>query len=177
MLPILPLISLAVQYAPQVIGMLAGSHAAQVTDKVVSAVHDVVGTTDPAAAQAKLAADPALGQALAARLAAEVDQVKAEMADTADARQMGVSLIEQHHWTANMPAITVLLVFAIHTAITAAIFFIPGDITDRMFQLLTGAYGTSSTAFGIALSYYLGSSRSSVQKDNTIAALLPTARR
>ena len=177
MLPILPLISLAVQYAPQVIGLLAGSHAAQTADKVVAAVHEVVGTADPAAAQAKLVADPALAQALAARLASEVDQLKAELGDTADARQMGLGLVEAHHWTANMPAIVVLMVFALHTAITAAIFFIPGDITDRMFQLLTGAYGTSSTAFGIALAYYLGSSRSSVQKDNMIAGLLPGARR
>lgn len=170
-MPILPLISLAIQFAPSLLGLLAGDTAGKAAGKVISTVKEVLGTGDPAEAQAKLAADPALGEALAARLNAEVQTLRIEAADTADARALGLGLVQASHWTSNMPAVVVLIIIAVHTAMNAAIFLIPGDITDRMFQLLTAAYGTSSTAFGIAIAYYLGSSRSSAQKDSTIAAL------
>lgn len=170
-MPILPLISLAIQFAPSLLGILAGDTAGKAAGKVIETVKDVLGTADPAEAQAKLAADPALGEALSARLNAQVETLRIEMADVANARAMGLGLVQAHHWTGNMPAVVVLLIIAIHTAMTGGIFLIPGDITDRMFQLLTAAYGTSSTAFGIAIAYYLGSSRSSAQKDSTIAAL------
>lgn len=168
--PILPLIGLAIQYAPGILGFLAGDSVGKATDKVISAVKEVLGTSDPAEAQAKIAADPSLGEALSARLNAEVETLRIEAADTANARAMGLGLVQAGHWTANMPAIIVILVFVMQFGITGAIFIIPGDINDRVFQLLTAATGTISTAFGIAIQYYLGSNRSSAQKDNTIAA-------
>ncbi len=171
-MPILPLISLAIQFAPSLLGILAGDTAGKAAGKVIETVKDVLGTGDPVEAQAKLEANPALGEALSARLNAQVETLRIEMADVANARAMGLGLVEAKHWTANMPAVTVILVFAMHAAITAAIFLIPGDITDRMFQLLTAAFGTSSTAFGIAMQYYLGSSRSSAQKDAQISQAL-----
>ena len=172
---ILPLIGFAIQYAPALIGLLAGDSVGKATERVVATVREVLGTSDPAEAQAKVAADPALGEALAARLNAEVERLRIEAADTANARALGLGLVQAQHWTANMPAVTVLLIIAIHTAMTAAIFLIPGEIPDRMFQLLTAAYGTSSTAFGIAIAYYLGSSRSSAQKDAQIGQALNAA--
>lgn len=174
-MPILPLISLAIQFAPSLLGILAGDTAGKAAGKVISTVKEVLGTADPAEAQAKLAADPALGEALTARLNAEVETLRIEMADVANARGLGLGLVQAQHWTANMPAIVVLIIIIVHTAMNAAIFLIPGDITDRMFQLLTAAYGTSSTAFGIAIAYYLGSSRSSAQKDAQIGQALSAA--
>lgn len=174
-MPILPFISLAIQFAPSLLGILAGDTAGKAAGKVISTVKEVLGTADPTEAQAKLAADPALGEALAARLNADVETLRIEMADVANARALGLGLVQAQHWTANMPAIVVLIIIIVHTAMNAAIFLIPGDITDRMFQLLTAAYGTSSTAFGIAIAYYLGSSRSSAQKDVQIGQALSAA--
>lgn len=169
-IPILPLIGLAVQYAPSIIGLLAGDSVGKATDKVIGAVKEVLGTSDPVEARAKLEANPSLGEELTARLNAEVETLRIQAEDTANARAMGVNLVQAGHWTANMPAVIVILVFVMQFAITSAIFFIPGEIPDRMFQLLTAAFGTSSTAFGIAMQYYLGSNRASAQKDTTIAA-------
>ncbi|GEL44185.1 hypothetical protein MEX01_47760 [Methylorubrum extorquens] len=174
-MPILPLISLAIQFAPALLGILAGDTAGSAAGKIISTVKEVLGTADPAEAQAKLAADPSLGEALSARLNAQVETLRIEMADVANARAMGLGLVEAKHWTGNMPAIVVLIIIAVHTAMNAAIFLIPGEIPDRMFQLLTAAYGTSSTAFGIAIAYYLGSSRSSVTKDAQIGQALNAA--
>ena len=174
-MPILPLISLAIQFAPSLLGILAGDTAGKAAGRIIETVKDVLGTGDPTEAQAKIEADPALGEALSARLNAEVETLRIEMADVANARALGLGLVEAHHWTANMPAVVVLIIIVVHTAMNAAIFLIPGDITDRMFQLLTAAYGTSSTAFGIAIAYYLGSSRSSATKDAQIGQALNAA--
>ena len=51
---LMPLLGLAIQYAPSVIGMLAGDKASKMADKVVSISREVLGTDDPKQAQAKL---------------------------------------------------------------------------------------------------------------------------
>lgn len=127
-MPILPLISLAIQFAPSLLGILAGDTAGKAAGKVIETVKDVLGTGDPVEAQAKLEANPTLGEALSARLNAQVETLRIEMADVANARDIGLGLVEAKHWTGNMPAIVVLIIIiAVHTAMNAAIFLIPGE--------------------------------------------------
>jgi hypothetical protein len=171
----LPLITLAIRYAPTLIGLIAGDPAGKVASQVVDTVRRVTGSDNAKEAQAKLEADPALQAVLVSQLQADTERFRIEAEDRANARSFGLGLVQQKHWTSNMPAATVIMVMVAHFLITGAIFLIPGDISDRMFQLVTAAYGTSSTAFGIAIAYYLGSSRSSATKDDQIGQALNAA--
>lgn len=171
MLPIvLPILSLAIQHAPALIGLLAGDQIGKVAEKVVATAKDVLGTADPVQAQAKLEASPDLAAAFAARLNADVETLRVELADVANARAMGLGLVQARHWTANMPAIVVLSTMGAYFSFTAALFAIGIEIPDRMFQLLMIAYGTLGTSFGTALAYYLGTTRSSAAKDEQATA-------
>lgn len=166
MLPILlPILSLALQHAPALIGLIGGDGVGKVAEKVVATARDVLGTADADEAKAKLEADPALAATFAARLNADVETLRVELADVANARAMGLGLVQARHWTANMPAIVVLITMGSYIAFTASLFAIGIEIPERMFQLLMIAYGTLSTAFGTSLAYYLGTTRSSAAKD------------
>jgi hypothetical protein len=167
---ILPIISVGIKYAPGLIGLFAGDGAGKVAEKVVATAKEVLGTTDPVAAEAKLAADPSLAETFAARLNADVETLRVELADVANARALGLGLVQARHWTANMPAIVVLGTMAAYFSFTACLFFIGMEIPERMFQLLMIAYGTLSTSFGTALAYYLGTTRSSAAKDEQATA-------
>lgn len=166
MLPIiLPILSLAIQHAPALIGLLAGDQIGTVAEKVVATAKDVLGTADPEEAKAVLSSSPDLAATFAARLNADVETLRVELADVANARAMGLGLVQARHWTANMPAIVVLSTMGAYFAFTAGLFFVGIEIPDRMFQLLMIAYGTLGTSFGTALAYYLGTTRSSAAKD------------
>jgi len=171
MLPILlPILSLAVQHAPALIGLLAGDQVGKVAEKVVATAKDVLGTTDPVEAKDILATNPDLSAAFTARLNADVENLRVELADVANARALGLGLVQARHWTANMPAFVVLGTMGAYFGFTASLFFIGMEIPERMFQLLMIAYGTLSTAFGTALAYYLGTTRSSAAKDEQATA-------
>ena len=116
------LIPLVLQLAPQLAGMIFGSKGADATAKVASVVQSVVGAAADlsapggvAAAVAHIQSDPQVSSDLAARLAdlqlqmqkeqdAEaqaqrqdaLDALKAQIADTASARDMASGLAQAH---------------------------------------------------------------------------------
>ncbi|MER2268262.1 hypothetical protein [Methylobacterium oxalidis] len=176
MLPILvPILGFAIQHAPALISLLAGDKAGEVAEGAVKAVRDVLGTTDLAEAQAKISADPALGEALAARLNTEAERYKAELADTANARAMQVSLAQAGHWTSSTPAIISYLIIGSAILLTVALFFVQTEIPERLYNLLSGAYGALWLAVGLVTQFWLGSNRSSQRKDDTITNLSTAA--
>lgn len=78
---IMSLLPLITKVAPDLIGLFFGGNAGAVADKVGKAASDVFGTTDAEAINSQVAADPAKADAFAARLQAETEQLKAELAD------------------------------------------------------------------------------------------------
>ncbi|WP_244424839.1 hypothetical protein [Methylobacterium nodulans] len=78
------------------------------------------------------------------------------------------------HWTAAMPAIVTLAILTAWALLTSALYFIQGEIPERVYQLLSQAYGAANLALGTAIAFWLGSSRSSQQKDAQLSAILPS---
>ncbi|GJD52414.1 hypothetical protein OPKNFCMD_5179 [Methylobacterium crusticola] len=169
MLPVpLPILGLAVEHAPELIGLLSGERAGAVAQGAATAVRAVLGTADPQAARQRLAAEPALAEALAARLAAEAERHRAELAGLADARAAALAR-SGIAWT---PVILSYLVVVASIAMTFCLFFVRAEVPERLFQLISGAYAALWLAFGAVYQFWIGSSRTSQAKDAQIGALL-----
>lgn len=131
----------------------------------------------PQAVSAAVAADPAGSAIKLAEIEAETKRQDAYLADMANARAMQLGLVQTQTWVSNMPAIVTLLIFLAWITLTVALYFVQAEIPERVYQLLSQAYGASNLALGTAIAFWLGSSRSSQVKDSQITALLPGVRR
>jgi hypothetical protein len=150
-----------------------GSTLGGFAGKAVAAALGVEPT--PQAVASAIQADPSGAAVRLAQIEAETKAKEAELADIANARAMQVSLAQSQHWTASMPAIVSLLVFASYIGAGMALFFIQAEIPDRVYQLLSQIYGSLSLGVGTVLAFWLGSSRTSQQKDAQISALTSAA--
>ena len=65
----LPLVAIATSILPDLIKIIAGDKAGTVATDVANAVKTITGETDPTAAKAKIAADPATATNLQIQLA------------------------------------------------------------------------------------------------------------
>lgn len=131
----------------------------------------------PQAVATAIAADPNAAAVKLAAIEADTKRQEADLADIANARAMQLGLVQSHSWVQNMPAIVTLLIFTAWITLTIALYFVQAEIPERVYQLLSQAYGAANLALGTAIAFWLGSSRSSQIKDNQITALLPTATR
>ena len=131
----------------------------------------------PQAVSMAIAADPGTAQIKLAQIEAETKGREAELADMANARAMQIGLVQTHLWVQNMPAIVTLLIFTAWITLTIALYFVQAELPERVYQLLSQAYGAANLALGTAIAFWLGSSRSSQIKDTQITALLPAATR
>lgn len=167
MLPVLiPILGFAIQHAPDLISLLAGQNAGAVASNVVKTVKDVLGTTDPAEAQAKLDADPSLKDALAARLQSAVDQAKAEFEDTENARTMAIAFqSSKMAWIQIVGAVLIALLTAVVFA-AVALHSLPDN------SLIVGA---ALTWCSTLVAFLFGSSRGSQAKDFYLANSAPAA--
>lgn len=155
-------------------GPLGGTVGA-VVGKGVAAALGVPAT--PEAVSQAIAADPSGASIKLAEIEAETKRQDAYLADIANARAMQLGLVQTHSWTQNMPAIVTLLIFTAWIVLTVALYFVQAEIPERVYQLLSQAYGAANLALGTAIAFWLGSSRSSQIKDNQITALLPVTGR
>jgi len=177
MAPLL-LIPLLLKLAPDLARWIGGSRAEDVVNRAGSALRDVLGTDDPAAAEAAIA-DPAKAAELRIRLAeiaaaehqaerqADLDEVKATLADTANARNQTVELARTGSaiaWGAPIVSTIVLTGFAamLHTVLTQSL---PAG-AEQMANLLLGTLATMAVT---VVGYWCGSSAGSRAKDATIA--------
>ncbi|WP_311274826.1 hypothetical protein [Methylobacterium sp. WCS2018Hpa-22] len=131
----------------------------------------------PQAVASAIEADPGAAAVKLAQIEAETRARDAELADIANARTMQIALAQTHSWVSNMPAIVTLLIFVAWITLTVALYFVQAEIPERVYQLLSQAYGASNLALGTAIAFWLGSSRSSQIKESQITALLPAATR
>lgn len=152
-----------------------GSTVGGVVGKGIAAALGVPAT--PEAVAAAVAADPNGAAVKLAEIEAETKRQDAFLADIANARMMQIGLVQTHSWVQNMPAILTLLIIASWITLTIALYFVQAEIPERVYQLLSQAYGAANLALGTAIAFWLGSSRSSQVKDNQITALLPAATR
>lgn len=175
MLPLLPLL---LPLVPQLARWIAGTTGGEVAQQAVDVVRQVVGSDDPGAVAAALEADPAKRAAVQVELAriaadrearaadAAAEQLRAIVADVANARGQTVALAQAGSALAWGPAIVTIGVLAIFAGTLWALF--TGRLPEgQMGFILVGAIAAWG---GQAVSYWLGTSASSGRKDSVIAA-------
>jgi len=176
-MPPLLLIPLLIKFLPDLANWIAGSRGEAVVEKAGAVLREIAGTDDPAAAEAAIAADPAKAAALQVRLAeiaaaerqaerqAGLDELRAELADTASARTQTVDLARSGSPIAWGAPIVTAAVLAIFGGTMAALFL--GALPEtQMAMVLTGAVAAWG---GQAVSYWLGTTAGSRARDGIIA--------
>ena len=125
-MPLLALIPILATFAPQLISWIAGDKAGRIASSAAAVVQEITGTADPAKAAEVLAARPDLATNLRLRLAeieadaakaqrqAELDTLRAELADVASARGQTLGLAQANSriaWSAPIISIVVVTGF------------------------------------------------------------------
>lgn len=181
-----PLIGIVASLVPELIRLISGDKTNTLAGKVSRVVTDAVGTQDETQARAKLL-DPAVAAQLQTHLAeialdaqrvqaqaeseqrqADFDKLKAILADTQGARSLTSTLADKGSpiaWGA--PIISVIIGIGFFMVLGMAIFggkFITSDNSNIVYTLV----GTMATGFATAISFWLGSSQGSRDKDDTV---------
>ena len=179
--------------------------ASNIADAVVKAVKDIAGTEDPAAAQQKITTDPAAAADLRLKLAQiaadeedrkrkaafdelkaqldaetqaraqQLETLKAQLGDRANARDTFAALAQRGGWTAmGAPIVSIIVTLGFFILVATLI------LSDRVnalkadstvLQLLNVMFGTFATGFATVISFWLGSSEGSRNKDAAAFAL------
>ncbi len=182
MLPILPLVPLALQLLPGLARAFAGDAAGSVAQKAVSAVAAIVGTDDPAEAQTRLSADPALAAQVRIRLAEiEAEQAAAEraaaleeqrqiLADVQNARAQTIALAQTGTPMAWAPALVSLVVLSAFGGLSWMVLAqaIPPENKEAALLILGNVSGFAAAV----ISYWVGSSAGSARKDATLRGMV-----
>ena len=161
---LLSLLPLLAKYAPDLIGMAFGGGAAQVATRVEATVQRVFGTTDPTAVQAAVDADPTKGADLQAQLAADVEALKVQTADVADARVTQGRLIEAKSMLQYVPAAWTVMVAVGFLAMMAVLVLHPVELTTNQVSVLNILFGVLTAEFARCGSFWLGTSSSAIKR-------------
>jgi hypothetical protein len=172
----LPLIPIALSLLPDLGRWIGGERGADVASRAAGVVRAVTGTDDPAEAQRALdALPPEEAASLRIRLAeiaaaaeadvraAELETLRATLADIAGARAQTVDLARAGsgvQWSASIVSFIVLLAFAVMSwaILTMAV---PAENREAAMLML----GALSSYAGAAVAYWLGSSAGSAAKN------------
>jgi hypothetical protein len=182
------LIPLALTIAPEIGKWLFGADAEKTTAAVAQVVQTVTGAGDADAAQAVLAPDPATAAQLRLKLEqiaaqqqqendkasdtarqAQLDELKAHLADGANARQQSPSLVGQHSaiaYGAFATSPVVLATFGIVMTI-ALTKKVPAG-SEIILNMLLGTLAAMATS---VVSYWVGSSACSARKEARLAQM------
>jgi|SRR5215218_5784830 len=159
------LLPILLQVLPSLAGM-AGANAGALVTAGAKVARDVFGTDRPEKVVEALK-DPATAEAFKARLEAETAQLQADLADVQSARTNALQLAQAGSMLGYAPAVlSVLIVFGF-ILLTGAMLF--KSVPDSNVAMVL--FGTLSTAFGQVLSFWLGSSKGSRDKDALLAAV------
>jgi hypothetical protein len=181
----LPLIPLAVSLVPELIRLISGDKAGSVATSVANVVTEVTGTSDPQAAQAKLAQDPAIAANLRIRLAeialqaqtasdeadekrrqADLEGSRVANQNTSNARDLLSGLAEKGSWIAAAPLIlSAIVTIGFFAFLIILMFRGLGDVSDVSAQIINIAVGSLTAGFATVISFWLGSSQGSRDKD------------
>ena len=185
----LPLIGIAASFIPDLIRLIGSDKTNTIATKVTDAVSQVTQASDEAQVRAKLA-DPAVAAQLQARLAEialdaqkaqngaeasqrqnELDELRATLADTHDARSTMVQLADKESpvaWGAQV--VSVIIGLGFFTVFAIALFG-GSYIKDTNKEVVYTLIGAVATAFATMVSFWLGSSQGSRNKDETVRQL------
>jgi len=183
----LPLIGIAASLVPELIRLIGGDKTNALAAKVSNVVTAVVGTQDETQARAKLA-DPAVAAQLQTRLSeialdaykvqaqaendrrqAGLDTLKTTLADTHDARSLLTTLADKASpiaWGA--PVVSIIIGIGFFVMMGLAMFGGKGVITQENSNIVYTLVGTMATGFATTISFWLGSSQGSRDKDDTV---------
>lgn len=178
----LPLVGLAVSVLPDLARWVFGDQAEKPVAAVTSVISRLVGTDDPQAVSEALANNPGLVTELRVELAkisaesertaraAELETLKAELADVASARSQQVSLAQLGSGTQWAPSIVSVLIVATFMVMGWLVITqtIPVENKDAAMLIL----GSLSTFVGAVVNFWLGSSRGSAMKDSRMGELI-----
>lgn len=173
MLALLPLLlQLAGSYGPTLTKMLLGQKAGDVVGTIVKVAKEVFGSDDPAEINNMAKSNPDLVSFYIERVKAETEQYKAALLDVADAREQTVTLVQAGSVIAwGAPTVSIIVTLGFVTVLLVWMMHPPSSdpLTLTVLNILVGALGSSFTS---VVSYWLGSSMGSKQKDDVISAAL-----
>jgi hypothetical protein len=179
------LIPLAISLAPEIGKWLFGAAGEKTAAAVAQVVQTLTGTSDEAAAQQAIAANPAVAAQLRVQLAAiaaqqeqqarqaELDDLTARLHDIADARAQTVSLAQAHsnmQWAPAVVSFVVLATFGV--VMWAALNKALPSGSETILNMLLGTLAAMATS---TVSYWVGSSAGSTQKTDLLYRSTPSA--
>ncbi len=181
----LPLIPLAISLAPEIGKWLFGAKGGDVAASVAQVVQTVTGTSDEAAAQQAIARDPAVAANLRVQLAqiaaqqeqaarqADLDTLKAGLADVQDARGQTVSLAKAGSGVQWAPAIVSFVVLGTFGVVMWAALnrTLPAG-SETILNMLLGTLAAMATS---VVGYWVGSSSGSTRKTELLYQSAPAA--
>lgn len=149
-----------------VLGGMAGKVIAEAlgVPATPEAVHEAVTKGDPADVQAKLSAAET-------KMQAQVEMLKAALADVQDARSTEVKLVQMGSAIAWGPVVISVLVTIGFIGCVMGLMFVKVDFSQTSGQAYLILTGVLSQSFAQVTGYWLGSSAGSVDKSAQIAAL------
>lgn len=176
MLPIA--LQLAASFAPDIIGLFAGKKAGDVAEKVVSLAQTVTGTVSPETALESIKADPAKAlefqkavmdnKTELERLA--IEETKAFLADTQDARARDKALIESGY--RNSRANAMLGIAGIIIIAILVLIVLRSPLDDYVKTTITLILGRALGYVDQGFNFEFGTTRGSAKKDDTINGLV-----
>lgn len=162
------LIPIIASLVPKLIPMFATPAAGNILMKAGDIAEKIFGTKDPSAIEAALKTDETLAARFKAQLEADTAQDVAWLADIQSARSMQIEAVKASSRTQWVPVVITGMIFFIF--ILAFWLTVQESIraNNVAAQQMVGAI---IAAFTGAWGYWLGSSRSSIQKDNVLASI------
>ena len=171
---LLPIIGLATSLLPSLARLLIGDTAGAAAETIITAAKEIFGTTDTAAIESKIAADPALKDQFIARLQADTEELRLRLADTQNARAQTVELARAGSSIAwGAPIVSLIIVTGFIGVMVTWMFFPPTGNAAAL-AVLNNLVGFLGFGFSSVCNYWLGSSASSAAKDASMrSALVP----
>jgi hypothetical protein len=179
------LIPLAITLAPEIGKWLFGDKGEATAQAVANVVQTVTGTSDGAAAQAALSANPTLAAQLRVQLAQiaaqneqtaaqeTLDALKAQIGDVQNARAQTVSLAQAKSavvWAPPIISAVVLVTFGVVMWIALTQTMPAGS--ETILNMLLGTLAAMATS---VVGYWVGSSAGSERKTDLLYNSTPTA--
>jgi len=157
------------QFAPKIIGHLAGDNAEKTAEQVVGIAQAVTGEPDPETALKKIQQNPELQlkfQSDTNRHIETMEQMHLE--DRAGAREREKAIVSR---TGKKDVNLYVLAWSVIAGFFALCFaLMKWPLPTGQNQVVFMLFGSLATGFGTVLQYFFGSSKSSVDKTDIISA-------
>ena len=155
------MLSILLTLLPALGSLVAGGKARDLVSIGTNVAQSIFGTSVPSEIIEAMKADPSSVDLFKARLTEETERLRVEMADTADARQQTIKLVEMGSPLQWAPAVLSSVIILAFVFVVCAMLF--RVIPDS--QIVMVLFGQLSGLTGGVMQYWLGSSQSSRAKD------------